>query len=241
MFSKHIAFLWDNSEIIPINIRLKYDNLICLDEQINRIEKNIISFIDEGVYLNMLLWGERGGGKSSIIKNILYKYHSKGLKIIQHIDDNLKSIYKLYEIVSTSEYKFILFFDDISFNYDDERYRSFKSLLEGGLIPQPENLMIVATSNRRHLIFEKAHDSSDFYSRDDENESISLYSRFGLVVGFYPMNREDYLKITSYYLNLFNLNLYENWEGEAENFAINRGGRSGRVAKQFAIYKKIFG
>jgi len=241
MFSRHIAFLWDKSEIIPLNLKLKYDNLICLDEQINIIEKNIVSFIDEGVYLNMLLWGERGGGKSSIIKNILYKYHSKGLRIIQYIDDNLKSIYRLYEIVLSSEYKFILFFDDISFNYDDDKYRSFKSLLEGGLISQPENLMFVATSNRRHLIFEKALDSSDIYSRDDENESISLYSRFGLVVGFYPISREDYLQITKHYLNLFNLNLYENWEIEAENFAMDRGGRSGRVAKQFAMYKKIFG
>lgn len=240
MFSKNIAFLWHKNEISPLNLSLTPLELVSIDEQISLVEKNIESFLNQGIYLNTLLWGERGTGKSSLIKNILYKYHPFGLKAIQFADDDFKTIYKLYEIVRSSEYKFILLFDDISFNHDDERYRSFKSFLEGGLMEQPENLMIVATSNRRHLIFEQAHDTSDIYDRDDENESISLYSRFGLVVGFYPMNKDDYLRIVSYYLQKYGLPLSEDWQVEAENFAINRGGRSGRVAKQFAIYRKIY-
>ncbi|MCA1933756.1 MAG: ATP-binding protein, partial [Calditerrivibrio sp.] len=133
-----------------------------------------------------------------------------------------------------------ILFDDISFNYDDERYRSFKSILEGGIFEQPHNVMIVATSNRRHLIFEHASDTDDIYSRDDINESTSLYSRFGLVVGFYPMGKDDYLNIVKNYLFKYGLDLYDGWDKDAENFAMNRGGRNGRVAKQFAIYKKIY-
>lgn len=241
MFSKNIAFLWCKGEISPLSLTLSPSDLISIDDQIQLVEKNIESFIHKGIYLNTLLWGERGTGKSSIIKNILHKYHPFGLKAIQFADDDFKSIYKLYDIVRGSEYKFILLFDDISFNYDDERYRSFKSFLEGGLMEQPENLMIIATSNRRHLIFEHSHDTNDLYDRDDENESISLYSRFGLVIGFYPMNREDYLRIAEYYLKKYEIPLSKDWQIEAENFAINRGGRSGRVAKQFAINKKIYG
>jgi predicted AAA+ superfamily ATPase len=241
MLSQNSAFIWNQSNLLPINIKSSLDELISIDEQIELVEKNIVSFLEDGLFLNMLLWGERGSGKSSLIKKMLIKYHEKGLRVIQFIDDDFKSIYNLYKIVEDSPYKVILLFDDISFNNDDERYRSFKSLLEGGLMGQPPNLMFVATSNRRHLVFEKALDTNDIYDRDNENETISLYSRFGLVVGFYPMGKEDYIKIVEYYLNIFKIGLYDGWVIDAENFAMNRGGRNGRVAKQFAIFKKIYG
>lgn len=240
MLTNNCSFIFVNGELKPVCLPLMEEKLFSIDEQIMQAEKNVQSFINGSVYLNMLLWGEKGCGKSSMVKQLLIKYHNLGLRVIQFLNSDLSDLHELYCRLSLEDYKFIILFDDISFNYDDERYRSFKSILEGGIFEQPQNVMIVATSNRRHLIFEHASDTDDIYSRDDINESTSLYSRFGLVVGFYPMGKDDYLNIVKNYLFKYGLDLYDGWDKDAENFAMNRGGRNGRVAKQFAIYKKIY-
>lgn len=241
MLTQNYTFLYINNTLKPVCLPIKQEKLIAIDEQYQLAEKNIISFLENSIYLNMLLWGERGCGKSSLIKQLIIKYGEKGLRVVQFVEPNLNELHDLYCKLYVERYKFILLFDDISFDSDDEKYRRFKSILEGGIFDQPENIMFVATSNRRHLIQERAIDTNEIYNRDDINESVSLYSRFGLVIGFYPISKDDYLQITHHYLLKYNLPIYEGWEKDAENFAINRGGRSGRVAKQFALFKKIYG
>jgi predicted AAA+ superfamily ATPase len=111
--------------------------------------------------------------------------------------------------------------------------------VEGGLETKPSNVLFIATSNRRHMVAERAADTVDLYSRDDANELSSLYARFGLAIGFYPLKKELYLDIALHYLNRAGIAPFEGWETEAENFAMERGGRSGRVAEQYSIMRMI--
>jgi predicted AAA+ superfamily ATPase len=185
----------------------------------------------------VLLWGEKGAGKSTMVRSLASKYSPKGLRIIEFCDNDFYTIYDLYAMIRQyGGFKFIIYFDDVSFDDNDEKYRNFKSIVEGGLEEKPANALFMATSNRRHLISETIRDTSDIYSRDDQNESASLYARFGLSIGFYPLTRELYLEIAAHYLQG---STFSGWEEEAMAFAIERGGRSGRVAEQFAIYKEL--
>lgn len=240
--NESIAYKWLNNELEPIEIKRNnnLDNLLCIDRQKNLALKNIKSFISGGPFLNMLLWGEKGCGKSSLIKSLGLKFSNDGLKLVEYLDDNILNIFKLYKIIDKyPNYKFIIYFDDISFDENDVHFRRFKSAVEGSLQDPPENVMFVATSNRRHIISETSSDTNDIYSRDEINEKSSLFARFGLTIGFYPIKRDEYLDIVKFYLKQFNIDQDESTLKEAENFAIERGGRSGRIAKQFAIYKLI--
>jgi predicted AAA+ superfamily ATPase len=210
--------------------------LIGLEQQIELTEKNILSFLSGGPYLDMLLWGERGAGKSSLIKMLLTEHHEQGLRAVEFRQEDIEQLHWLYNALRDGDsYRYMVFFDDISFDRNDILFRHFKSALEGGLEKRPENCMFVATSNMRHMIPDKAADTNDIYSRDEENEKISLKARFGINIGFYPIRKELYLKISEYYLQKYEIAPLENWESKAENYAVNKGGRSGRVARQFAV------
>ncbi len=216
------------------------DELIEIDRQKQLSKRNIESFLQDKPFLNMLLWGERGCGKSSLVKMLLTVYKDRGLRIVEIHQRNVENIYKLYDkIRKNRSYKFMLFFDDISFDDKDEHYRQFKSVLEGGIEQTPNNVMFVATSNKRHLTKDEVLSTNDLYSHDEINEQLSLFGRFGLVLGFYPLSKGSYLKIVEYYANKFGLKLDRELEKEAESYAIERGGRSGRIAKQFVIYKSF--
>jgi len=235
------AYRWRRGELDKVVLSEKIENmqLLGLDEQLALINKNMEFFLKRKRALNILLWGEKGSGKSTIVRLLARDYAAKGARIIEFRDDDYYSIYSLYEIIRIhTDLFFLLYFDDVSFDNDDERYRNFKSIVEGGLEECPVNALFIATSNRRHLIAEKAHDTQDIYNRDDENERSSLFARFGLSVGFYPLEKSLYLEIAAHYLDG---KKFEGWEESAENFALERGGRSGRVAQQFAIYHKILG
>ncbi|MGA1847212.1 DUF815 domain-containing protein [Deferribacter abyssi] len=243
IFKNCIAFRWNGQQLEEINFieKVSKTDLIGIDNQIKLASKNIESFIEKGIALNMLLWGERGCGKSSLINMLLTEYNKQGLRIIEFPQEKIETIFKLFRILRPVEkFRFILFFDDISFNEQDIYYRKFKSIMEGGLESPPPNVIFVATSNRRHLIEDKTYDSNTPYSRDEINEAMSLYARFGLVIGFYPINKKIYLDICKHYMKKYSIPFIENWEKDAENFAISRGKRTARVAKQFAIYQKIF-
>jgi len=216
------------------------DDLLHIDNQKQIAIKNIANFIDKKPCLNMLLWGERGSGKSSLIKMLLHKFDNDGLRAVEFPQEKIITTYRLYsKLRDRANSSFIICFDDISFDENDIFYRKFKSIIEGGLEKQPENIMFVATTNKRHLIKEKALMSNDIYDRDICNEQMSLYARFGLTIGFYPLNTAHYLDIAKFYLRKICNKLPDNWEKKAENFAINRGGKSARVAKQFAIYTNL--
>jgi predicted AAA+ superfamily ATPase len=241
--AKPHAYRWKDGELIEIE-QVDYvqrSNLVSIDRQIGLAEKNIQSFVEGKPALNMLLWGERGLGKSTIVKLLLHEYAHQGLAAVEFRDDDVRSLYDLYaEIRKMKDRYFMIFLDDISFDTGDMLYRMFKSVLEGGLEQVPSNCIFVATSNKRHMITESAADSGDLYDRDEANEKTSLFARFGLAIGFYPIIKKDYLQIVENYFNIFDIEFYDGWEREAENYAMDRGGRSGRIARQFAVYKEIY-
>ncbi len=230
-------YINDNLDEAVIECSITLDELLYISDKVLLAEKNIKSFVSGGPALNMLLWGEKGSGKSTLLRLLSKKYGDKGLVTIEFLDNNHLNIYKLYKLIREhNNKKFIIYFDDISFDENDVSYKKFKSIVEGGLEEKPNNVIFVATSNKRHLISDKAMDTSDIYDRDEVNEKTSLYTRFGLSIGFYSISREYYLHICKMYLDKFNVKVFENWQKDAETYAIDRGGRSGRIAKQFATY-----
>ncbi len=236
------AFRFINSKLTPIKYidTIEPMQLKEIDKQKSLAIKNTEAFVLEEPFLNMLLWGERGCGKSSIIKMLLGIFMEKGLRIIELRDDSVEDIYNLYDFIRKNEdYKFIIFFDDISFDEQDSQYRRFKSIVEGGIEKTPNNVMFAVTSNKRHLINDKTYTTGDIYKNDEINEQMSLYGRFGLIIGFYPLSKKQYLNICRFYIEKYGIKSYEDWEKDAETYAIQRGGRSGRIAKQFAIYTKL--
>lgn len=232
------AFRWYQGALTPIEEidTVHREDLVDLDSQIDIVDKNIRSFVSGGPHLDMLLWGERGAGKSSIIKLLLTEYHSKGLRAVEFRQEEIAELNLLYSLIrKDKEHFYMIFFDDISFDRNDILFRRFKSTLEGGLEKRPSNCMIVATSNLRHMIPDQVADTNDIYDRDEENERISLKVRFAINIGFYPMRKASYLRVAGHYLAKYGLEETKDWERLAENYAMERGGRSGRIAKQFAI------
>jgi predicted AAA+ superfamily ATPase len=236
---KTYAFRWNNLKLEPI-IHLESvenEDLLFLDSQKKFSMKNIQSFVSSKPFLNMLFTGPRGTGKSSLVKMLLTMYKNRGLRVVEYPQECITSIYNLYSILRDNKsFFFLLFFDDISFDESDVYYRKFKSIMEGGLEETPTNCMFIATSNKRHMIKEKAFDSADIYNSDLINEDMSLFARFGLSLIFPLWDKDQYLALVDFYFNKFSIKKPDMWQREAENFAINRGGRSARVAKQFVIF-----
>lgn len=233
------AYRYINGQLEPAYIEsdIELSELLAVSDNVTLADKNIASFIAGGPCLNMLLWGEKGSGKSTLLKLLALKYAKENLVTIEFIDESAGAIYKLYKIIrENSHKKFLLFFDDISFNTSDTVYRRFKSAIEGGIESKPKNVIFAATSNKRHIISGSSQDISDIYDKDEANEQTSLQARFGLSIGFYTLRKEDYLNIAKMYLKKYNINMPDDWEKQAEIYAIDRGGRSGRLAKQFAAY-----
>ena len=211
---------------------ISLDELLAVTDNVCLADKNIASFVSGGPCLNMLLWGEKGSGKSTLLRLLALKYASSGLVTIEFIDET--SIDGALKWQSSK--KFLLFFDDISFKDDDTSYRRFKSAIEGGLESKPANVIFAATSNKRQIVSVSSSDTGDIYDRDEASEQTSLQARFGLSIGFYSLNKNDYLEIVKMYLQKYNISMIDGWEKMAESYAIDRGGRSGRLAKQFAAY-----
>ena len=216
------------------------NSLLGLDREQTLIKRNIERFLAGKPALNVLLWGEKGAGKSTIVRMLASEYARRNLRVIEYCDNDFYGIYELYHIIRKhSTYRFVIYFDDVSFDDSDERYRKFKSIVEGGLEEKPANSLFIATSNRRHFIAEKAMDTQDIYNRDIINEQSSLHARFGLTLGFYPLERTLYLEIVGYYMEKNGIPHFDGWEETAEAYAMQRGGRSGRAAQQFCIYYQI--
>ncbi|MBQ3033172.1 MAG: DUF815 domain-containing protein [Deferribacterales bacterium] len=239
---KHPAYRYIGGELEEAVIKsdITLEELISLSDKVLLAEKNITSFLSGGPYLNMLFWGEKGSGKSTLLRALTLKYSCQGLVAVEYMDSNPAGVYGLYKIIRANpDNKFIIYFDDISFDNGDSSYKRFKSIVEGGLEEKPENTLFAATSNKRHLVADSVMDTEDIYNRDEINEKTSLHTRFGLSIGFYPLSKDDYLKICNMYFDKYSITPPLGWEKDAEAFAIDRGGRSGRLAKQFAAYIAI--
>ena len=218
-----------NPEIIPLK------DLIEIEKIKKIVLKNTLQFIKTGKANNVLLWGERGCGKSTLIKSIVASIKDSNLKLIQLKKSDIPILEDLIDYLIEFPQKFIIFLDDFSFKENDELFIELKSVLDGGLIEDSKNIIIYATSNRRHLIDERFVSNDVIHEKDAISEVISLSDRFGISLGFYLYNKNQFLKIVKKYAEKFNLKEFN--EQDALNYAMKKGGFTGRTAFQFVILK----
>ena len=222
--------------------RITLEALCGIDEQKRRIDRNTRQFVQGFPANNVLLTGARGTGKSSLIKALLNKYAQDGLRLIEVEKQHLVDLHDIVERIYRRPERFIVFCDDLSFETDEPGYKALKVVLDGSIAAVSDNVLIYATSNRRHMVPEFMRDNLDARHIGDEvhpseaiEEKISLSERFGLWVSFYPFGQEQYLNIVSQWLVYFGSGkMTLQTRAEALQWAIERGSRSGRVAWQFA-------
>ncbi|KRB35449.1 ATP-binding protein [Acidovorax sp. Root70] len=215
-----------------------------IDPQKEKIERNTQQFVQGKPANNVLLTGARGTGKSSLIKACLNAYAAEGLRLIEVDKADLTDLPDIVDVVSDRPEKFIVFCDDLSFEDGEPGYKALKSILDGSVAAATPNVLIYATSNRRHLLPEYMADNLTYTHTEDGEvhpgevveEKISLSERFGLWVSFYPFSQQEYLTIVGQWLSSFGVpaQAIEEARPEALVWALERGSRSGRVAYQFA-------
>ncbi len=220
------------------------DDLQGIDEQKRRVERNTGQFTAGKPANNVLLTGARGTGKSSLVKACLNKYAAKGLRLIEMDKADLVDLPDLMDVLMDRPERFIVFADDLSFDEGEVGYKALKSVLDGSIAEQADNVLIYATSNRRHLLPEYMHEnltyqhteSGEVHPGEVVEEKISLSDRFGLWVSFYPFDQEHYLRIVEHWLQAFGATPKQATSAHAEAlvWALERGSRSGRIAWQFA-------
>jgi uncharacterized protein len=223
--------------------RIRLDDLCGIDEQKRLVEQNTRQFVQGLPANNVLLTGARGTGKSSLVKALLNKYAARGLRLIEVEKHDLVDLSDIVDQVCARPERFILYCDDLSFEADDPGYKALKVVLDGSIAAASENVLIYATSNRRHLMPEYMHENLEYRHVDEEihpgetvEEKISLSERFGLWVSFYSFDQDDYLAIAAHWVRHFapNATIDDGVRKEAVQWALARGSRSGRVAWQFA-------
>jgi predicted AAA+ superfamily ATPase len=212
--------------------------------QKQQIEQNTRQFVEGRPANNVLLTGARGTGKSSLIKACLNRFAAQGLRLIEVDKSDLADLADIVDLVAQRPERFIIFCDDLSFEEGEAGYKALKVALDGSIAAQSDNVLIYATSNRRHLMPERMSDNATYTHTDDGDlhpgetveEKISLSERFGLWVSFYPFKQDDYLEIVGHWLGHFGCNAEQivASQPDALRWALQRGSRSGRVAWQFA-------
>ncbi len=223
---------------------MSLDSLREIDDQKEKIQRNTAQFVRGGLANNVLLTGARGTGKSSLIRACLQTYAPSGLRLIEVDKADLIDLQDIIELIATRPEKFIIFCDDLSFDDGEPGYKALKSVLDGSVAASTPNVLIYATSNRRHLLPEYMSDNLSYKHTEDGEvhpgegveEKISLSERFGLWVSFYPFSQDEYLSIVNQWLTAlgFDSAAIEAARSEALLWALERGARSGRVAYQFA-------
>ncbi|MEP2944378.1 MAG: ATP-binding protein [Hyphomicrobiales bacterium] len=243
------AFIWraEDGFLQPIQAinRVDLDLLVGIDLVRDKFVKNTEQFADGYAANNVLMWGARGMGKSSLVKAVhrdindtLENNHaSHRLKLIEIHREDIDSLPSLMRLLDGNPHRFIVFCDDLSFDGDDASYKSLKSALDGGVEGRPDNVIFYATSNRRHLIprdMMENERSTAINPSEAIEEKVSLSDRFGLWLGFHKCTQDDYLNMIEGYIKRYNLEIEEElWRFEALEWAKTRGNRSGRVAWQF--------
>ena len=223
---------------------IRLDDLKEIEPQKEKIQRNTLQFVQGHTANNVLLTGARGTGKSSLIKACLNEYAGDGLRLIEVDKADLVDLPDIVDVVSARPEKFIVFCDDLSFEEGEPGYKALKSILDGSVAAATPNVLIYATSNRRHLLPEYMKENLTYTHTDDGEvhpgevveEKISLSERFGLWVSFYPFTQDEYLAITAQWLTHFGVpeDAVAGARAEALVWALERASRSGRVAYQFA-------
>jgi uncharacterized protein len=227
--------------------RISLDDLVAIDAQKGIVEQNTRQFVAGMPANNVLLTGSRGTGKSSLVKAMLGKYSAKGLRLIEVDKGDLVELPDIAERVEGRSERFIVFCDDLTFDAGEPGYKALKVMLDGSIAGAPGNVLIYATSNRRHLLpeyfaenLETRHIGEEVHPGESVEDKVSLSERFGLWVSFYPFAQDDFLAAVERWLAHFGVGAprskrdSEARTREAVQFALQRGSRSGRVAWQFA-------
>jgi predicted AAA+ superfamily ATPase len=239
------AFRWEQGRLVSVTHphRIGLTDLLGIDRQKQLISQNTKQFVQGRPANNVLLTGSRGTGKSSLVKALLIEYAAEGLRLIEVGKPALGDLPHIISLVAGRPERFILYCDDLSFNSEEPGYQALKAALDGSLVAFSDNLLIYATSNRRHLMPESMQDNlatkyvgDEIHPGESVEEKISLSERFGLWVSFYPFSQDEYLDIVAHWLKHFGLSgdLDEVARQAALQWSIQRGSRSGRVAWQFA-------
>jgi len=221
--------------------RIRLADLRGIDRQIERVEQNTLQFLRGLPANNVLLTGARGTGKSSIVKGLLNKYAKQGLRLIEVEKNDLVDLPQIVDQVAPRKERCLLFCDDLSFHGAEDGYIALKVALDGSVSTTSENLLIYATSNRRHLMpeymaenLETRYIGDEIHPGETVEEKISLSERFGLWVTFYPFDQDEYLDIAQHWLRTLGAKWSDAAREEALQWSLQRGSRSGRVAFQFA-------
>lgn len=238
MYARYRAFIWRGGKIQPVEHpdSTKMNDLKGYDLQRKLAIDNTLAFLQGLPANNCLLYGDRGTGKSSTVKALLNEFYPKGLRVIEMPKEFLMDFPTLVDQIAALPMRFIIFIDDLSFSRQDDTYAALKAVLEGGLAARPENTLIYATSNRRHLLRESFsdRDGDEIHLGDTIQESLSLADRFGLSISFSLPDKARYLEIVRQLAYQRGLEEYiPELEQGAERWATERGGRSPRCARQF--------
>nr|WP_279039077.1 ATP-binding protein [Snodgrassella alvi] len=227
-------------ESLPHPHTFSLDCLAAVDEQRRQLVRNTEQFLAGRPANNVLMTGARGTGKSSLVKALLHQYADQGLRLIEVDKSDLLTLPALLSLLSARPEKYILFCDDLSFEDGDDAYKALKTTLDGGLSQRCDNVLVYATSNRRHLMPEYMADNvahtgngGEVHPQEAVEEKVSLSDRFGLWLSFYPFDQNAYLQAVQNWLEEAGLNLDEIARRAALNWSQSRGSRSGRVAWQF--------
>ncbi|MED9969130.1 MAG: ATP-binding protein [Ruminococcus sp.] len=240
IFARYKAFVWRNGDIQPVlhYDKIEIDDFTGYERQRSKVMKNTEAFLDGKSCNNCLLYGDMGTGKSSTVKAVANNFRSRGLRIVEIPKERLIEFPILADKIAALPMKFIIFIDDLSFRHQDQSYTTLKAVLEGGVSARPKNSLIYATSNRRHIVKEKLSDRSfevdDVNTRDNMQESLSLSDRFGLTVCYTVPNKNEFAEIVCSLADKKGLTIpKDELCAGAERFALSKGGRSPRCAKQY--------
>ena len=247
LFAESIAFEWRNGQLLTITYPdpVKLKELVGYEFQRDTLIKNTEFLLAGYPALNVLLYGSRGSGKSSLVKALLNEYSQRNLRLVEVAKSYLKDLPLILEKLRNVPQKFIIFVDDLSFEEDDDTFKALKVVLEGNLTAKPANVVVYATSNRRHLIREffndrpTPKDSDEVHNWDTVQEKLSFSDRFGLTLTFEPANQDTYLTIVRHLAKQEKISLNpEDLDYQALQWATRNNGRSGRGARQFIDFLK---
>ncbi|RKM53980.1 ATP-binding protein [Butyrivibrio sp. X503] len=229
-------------EFVPINNmdRVVLDDLVGYEIQKQKLIANTRAFVEGKKANNVLLFGDSGTGKSTSIKAIVNEFYGDGLRMIEIYKYQFRQLSQLISQIKNRNYKFIIYMDDLSFEEDESDYKFLKAVIEGGVETKPDNILIYATSNRRHLIRETWNDrrdveqDGDIHRSDTMEEKLSLANRFGVTIGYYKPSRQEYYTIVKELADRSGIDITnEELCLEADRWELNHGGVSGRTAQQF--------
>ncbi|MEH1912598.1 ATP-binding protein [Nostoc sp.] len=247
LFAEYRALRWQAGQFIGIRYSdpIKLSALVGYESQRDALLKNTEFLLSGKMALHVLLYGSRGSGKSSLVKSLLNEFSNRSLRLLEVAKSDLKDLPEIVEHLRGVSQKFIIFVDDLSFEEDDDAFKALKVVLEGNLTARPQNVVVYATSNRRHLIREffvdrpAPKDNEEIHAWDTMQEKLSFSDRFGLTLTFEPANQKTYLKIVQHLAAQAEINItQEDLEFQALQWATRHNGRSGRTARQFIDFLK---